>query len=488
MKNTKLINVLKTFSPEEMKLFDKFLASPFHNSGKNCTPLFRQIQKHYPVFNTEKITYENLHKKLYPGSKFNKQVMWNLVSAMEKMITEFLEQVAFRKNRFARLEMAISEFAGRKLSNNYLQKINEMEKLLDKKGIDYDYFDRKLHLEIYKQEYYFLTDKTQFKGDSTLKSSEYQTMLFLRMTVGALRDLRILEEFHNYNYNVNISLEFVKNLNFEIIIEYAKKGKFEYTYLIELNYHSLMMLLKPEQTDHVVRFRELYQAHYKKLAIGEQSVMMHWLINYCLYNLDLSKDENNRMVFELNDFRLKEGLAFYPDDQLSRAIYLQIFNSALRANETEWALDFIKEYTVKLMPEFRDSMRCQAYAFLYFHTKEYGKVLNYLNKVEFIDIMDKLQTRILSAKTYYELNEMETLLNYVDAAKHFLSSNPSVSETVRLQIHTFLNYISKLVFLRENKSRAEISILRKEIESAEEVASKKWLLEKLGELLEKTSV
>jgi hypothetical protein len=482
MKNSKLINILKTFSEEEMKLFEKFLASPFHSGGKNCTPMFRVIKKYHPDFNTDMISSENLHKKLYPRSKFNKQVMWNLSSALEKMAKEFLEQIALRKDKFTRMELAISEFNKRKLAGNYSQSIGEMEKVLEKMGIDYDYFDKKLHLEIFKQDYYFLTDKIQFKGDSTLKSAEYQVILFLKMNVTALRDLSILEEYHNYKIDTNLPLEIAGNIHYNAIIDYAKKKNYEYTYLIELYYHSLMMLLKPKETGHVVKFRELYQAHYKKLTIGEQRDMMHWLINYCLYNLDLGCDENNRMVFELNDFRLKEGLAFHLDNQLSKAIYLQIFNSALRANETGWALNFIKEYTSRLMPELRETMKCQAYAFLYFHTHEYGRALDYLNKIEFMDIMDKLQTRILTAKTYYELNEPETLLHYVDATKHFLSSNPSVSEIIRVQIHTFIKYINKIVFLRENKDQVEINVLKKEIESVEEVASKKWLLEKLDEL------
>jgi hypothetical protein len=486
MKNSKLINILKTFSPEEMKLFEKFLASPFHSSGKNCVPMFRVMKKYYPDFKTEMTNYENLHKKLYPGKNFNKQVMWNLSSALEKMTKEFLEQVALRKDKFTRMELAISEFNKRKLAGNYSQSIGEMEKVLEKMGIDYDYFDKKLHLEIFKQDYYFLTDKIQFKGDSTLKSAEYQVILFLKMNVTALRDLSILEEYHNYKIDTNLPLEIAGNINYDAIIDYAKKKNYEYTYLIELYYHSLMMLLKPKETGHVVKFRELYQAHYKKLTIGEQRDMMHWLINYCLYNLDLGNNENNRMVFELNDFRLKEGLAFHLDNQLSKAIYLQIFNSALRANETGWALNFIKEYTSRLMPEFRETMKCQAYAFLYFHTHEYGRALDYLNKIEFMDIMDKLQTRILTAKTYYELNEPETLLHYVDATKHFLSSNPSVSEIIRLQIHTFIKYINKIVFLRENKDQAEVNSLKKEIQSVEEVASKKWLLEKLDELVIET--
>lgn len=314
MKNSKLINILKTFSPEEIKLFEKFLASPFHSSGKNCIPLFRVMKKFHPEFDTDKISYENLHSKLYPGKKFNKQVMWNLSSALEKMTKEFIEQIALKKDKFTRMSLAISEFNTRKLAHNYSQAIAEMEKVVQKTGIDYDHFDKKLHLEIFKQDYYFLTDKTQFKGDSTLKSAEYQVLLFLRMSVTALRDLKILEEYHNYKIDINLALEFAGNIDYETIIEYAKRKNYEYTYLIELYYHSLMMLLKPAETEHMVKFRELFREHYKKLASNEQKDMMHWLINYCLYNLDLGKEENNRMIFELNDFRIKEDLAFHPDN------------------------------------------------------------------------------------------------------------------------------------------------------------------------------
>jgi hypothetical protein len=319
-------------------------------------------------------------------------------------------------------------------------------------------------------------------GDSMLKFSEWQALLFLRMTVGGLRDLKILDEYHNYIIGVNIPLEFAKNLDLESIIDYANKKKFKYAFLIEIYYHSLMMLKEPQQTGHFDKFMELYWAHYKKFTMNEQSDMMHWMINYCLYNLDLGENKYRRIAFGLNEFRLKEGLAFYPENQLSKAIYLQILNSALDVNETGWAENFIKNYTTKLLPEFQDSVRCMAYAFLHFHTKDYSKVLNNLNKVEFIDVQDKLFIRALAAKSYYELNEMETLLHYIDSSKHFLVNNPSVSEIIRLYSRNFFQYLKKLVFIRENNDRDGLGILKMEIEKNMEISQKKWLLEKLNEL------
>ena len=73
MKDIRLINILKTFSKEEMKLFGKFAASPYHNSGKNCMPLFKLLSKSHPDFETGGFTYETIHKKLYrAGNSINR--------------------------------------------------------------------------------------------------------------------------------------------------------------------------------------------------------------------------------------------------------------------------------------------------------------------------------------------------------------------------------------------------------------------------------
>src|SRR5689334_25124303 len=102
MKASKLINILRTFSKEEMGEFEKFAASPYHNTGKNIVPFLKQLQKYHPNFDDDKLSYEYFYTKLYPGKKFNKQVMWNLCSAMEKASAEFLIQQRLRADKFTK--------------------------------------------------------------------------------------------------------------------------------------------------------------------------------------------------------------------------------------------------------------------------------------------------------------------------------------------------------------------------------------------------
>ena len=401
---------------------------------------------------------------------------------MEKLTKEFLKQEALKKNDFVQMDLALTEFGSRKLFSNYSNTLREMEELLDKTDIDFEYFSRKDKLNIFKQKYYFSVDKVHLIGDSTLKTAEWAAIYLLRIIVGALKDMQILREYYNYKIDVNVPLAIVENLDLKSIVDYVNREKFEYAFHIEIYYHSLMMLLEPEQTWHLDKYRVLFEEHFRKFNKIEQTSILHDMINYCMYNQHLGNNKFKRIIFELNEFQLKEGLVYYPDNQLSKTKYLQILNSAIAVNETEWAENYIKDYAPKLLPEIRESMKCMANAFLCFHTKEYRKVLENVNKVEFVDIRDKIQTRALSAKSYFELNETETLLHNIDSTKHFLVSNPSVSDIERIQIHNFFKYLTKLVFAKESKDTAEISILRDDIERNKEISNKEWLLEKISEL------
>ena len=482
MNNSRLINTLKTFSEEEIRMFGKFIASPFHNNGKNCAAFYKQLLRFYPGFDSVKLTPETIYKNLYRGKKFNKQVIWNFTSALEKMAREFLKQIALKKNDFTGIGLMLSEFGKRKLPGNYSRTLAEMEKLLESADIDYDYFENMGHLENYKQEYFHLLDKIPSMSDSKLKASEYQVILFLRMTVGGLNDMKLLSDNYNFSFDVNIPLEFAKNIDLKTIVEYANKQKFKYSFLIEIYCLSLMMLLEPGQTVHFEKVFKLYNLHYCKFSMSEKRNMMHWIVNYCLQNMDIDENRFRRIIFDLNLFRLKEKLVYYPEEQMPKAIYTQILNSALAVKETEWAMGFIKNYSVKLQPGIRDSMISMAYAILYFHTGEYRKALKNLNNVELNDTTDKLLARTLTARSLYELGEMETLLHYIDSTRIFLVKNPSVSERSRIYIRNFFKYTGKIISIKEAMEPGKISLIRKEIEKTEELSNKKWLLEKLNEL------
>lgn len=50
MRNTALINTLRTFSKQEIKEFGLFIQSPFNNTNQSVIKMYRQIKILYPDF------------------------------------------------------------------------------------------------------------------------------------------------------------------------------------------------------------------------------------------------------------------------------------------------------------------------------------------------------------------------------------------------------------------------------------------------------
>lgn len=482
MKDSRLLKILRSFSPKEMMLFEKFLTSPFHRSEKNCHSFFIQVKKFYPQFNSGKLTYENLYSIMYPGKTYNKQVMWNLGSATEKMARKFLVQQALRKNKFKETSLLLGELKERKLTDNYLIALNELEKELGEEKLDFFYFENSSILEGSRIDYYYLVDKVKNMADSKLKDYEYHLLMYLRLIAGGVNDMNILERNYNIKFNVNIPLEFIKNTDILKFTGYAKQKNYKYNYLIEIYYHAISMVLIPADPVHFIKMRELFSRHASKFSVNEKRNMIFWLLNYCRQPKRSKEIDYVRVEFELNQFRLKEGLVFYPENQISKGLFNNIKNSALNAGEIKWAEVFVSNYAEKLSPEVRLETVAFASAEIYFQMKEYEKVLKTLSRISFTEQSDKISARILIAQAFYELNEFETLLNYIDSSLHFMNKNITLSENRRGYFKQFFKLLKKII-LQKNKQDVSLNVVLKKDIISKETAEKLWLVGKINEMI-----
>ena len=128
LKDTKLINLLKTLTPDEMKSFAKFISSSYFNSVKNYVKLFKELEKFYPKFDDDKLTNEYIYKKLFKAKAFNKQIMWNLISGFEKLAREFLIQNAFAKLKPLKHTLIFGELENRDLDKLFVKRWTRWKK------------------------------------------------------------------------------------------------------------------------------------------------------------------------------------------------------------------------------------------------------------------------------------------------------------------------------------------------------------------------
>lgn len=485
MKETRLIENLKTFSKSEWKLFEKFAASPFFNNGRNYLPFIKQLEKFYPTFENDKLTYEHIHKKLYPGKPFNKQVMWNLASELEKLSREFILQLGFMDNKLERFNILFEELLKRKLDKQNLREIEGAEKLLNEERSGPGYFNSKRTLEDNKSEYWNTIKGRQDKAyESIVKGTEYFILNMFADISTQVWDLHILNRMYNSGVSTRTAYEFFRKLDLEKMVTHAEENHYEFALLLRFYYNKIMTALDEDNEKYFFDMKKYFADNSDLFDIKEQKNIIITLANYCANKMRLGNEYYFKELFEINKMRLEKGTATLGNGRINKALYHQILRNALAVNEVKWAEDFIKDYTPMLNEEFRKPMEAMALGYLWFVKRDYRKCLYHINRVEFIDIRDKLHTRILSAKSYYELTETELLLHYIDSSLHFISSNEAIEDETREAYQKFFKYLEKLVLYKTSSDNFVLEKLKESIgrDNVLRLRHGSWFSEKIDEL------
>lgn len=465
-----------------MKEFEKFISSPFFNKGRNYIHFFNQLKKFYPKFDNDVMTPEYIYAKLYPGKKFNKQILWNMTSQMLAMAEDFLTYESLRKNKFVREQQISGEFLERRLSAFYKKKLNEMESAIDSLGIGAAYFRQKADLEDSRMGYHFIEDTQQFLPELVNKKGDYVILHFMRELSDIIGSMRTSKSMYNKQYEDSITYKFVTNLMLDKIVEYAYNTKFKYAPVLDIYYETIMLSLEYGDKKHFFRLKELFEQNHHLFTKQEKSLVAAELTNYCVQKMNEGDTSLRQANFELDKFKLKHEIV-YISRLLPKVTFMQILGNALFLKEFEWAETYIEEYVPKLKASYQKPTRVMCYAHLYYLKKDYAKVLEYLSRVEFIDTLDKLYARTLYIRTYFEMKEFETLISYLDSTKHFYEKNPYVSNTLRSNNLKFVGCMNRLLAAMESKDDFELEKIKKQVMEDKTIANRDWMADKIDEIL-----
>jgi hypothetical protein len=204
---------------------------------------------------------------------------------------------------------------------------------------------------------------------------------------------------------------------------------------------------------------------------------------YCGKQIIKGKMDYVKEAFELhktelqkNSYDVKHGRA------LSTVNYHNILQLSLYLKEFEWTQKFIREYTCKVIDYEQENMLNFGYACLNFEMGSYDKVLEYASKIKPEHFFLKYEIKGIMLRTYYELNQVESVLSLIDTSKHFLYKNRSVSDERKVPFGNFLKFLSELVKIKDEKNSRKIENVKNEILNEKILFKKKWLIEKIQEL------
>ncbi len=470
MQSTKLINILRTLKPLEIKRFGEFVNSPYFNTNSRLISLYNEIRKFYPEFQDKEFTKEFLFSKLFPKEKYKDETIRNYLSDLTELGEEFLSITNIQRDRFTYTKHLLMELNIRELDRHFEKNMKVAIASLEKRSIKDDTF--------YHDKFVLESEINLFneiRGKFSLFEHQKQQDFLLKFFI-----IKLLK-IHCYmlNHNIYISDETYNLIYLEELLDHLKKTSYKDLPILEIYYLKLLLYITQSE-DNFHKLKKLFLANVSLLGKEEQHNTFVTLTNYCTRKVQ----EGNRSFYKDN-FELRKLMItgdYYLRNRIDTTMYKNAVKSAMRVKEFDWADKFADDFKEKIDQASKQSAFCYVKALVHFYRKDYRTSLEFLSKTGTEDFSNKIEIKNLSLKIYYETNEIDPLYSLIDSYRHFLNNNEFEKELHKIRNLNFLKFVHSLIKLKENPDDYLIVTMKKEIEQANPIIEKDWLLEKIEEM------
>lgn len=483
MHNHNAIELLKTLNEDELKRLVDFLNSPFFNKKEVVCRLFSIIEKKAPDYKGTSLKKENLHKKLFPGKKYNEQMLRNRMSELTSLIKQFITITGFQKDEMLQKKCYTKQLRKKEKFELAEKQISETFELIEKRNnFDEVYFKDKLDMLYESVKIHSAKDKVPMKLKLSYKRTEYILNYFFLNLLGVNTDIILNEIEGKTKPDFDFAKHFFDTFDFEKYLSVLKEKKYEHYPLIAIHYYGNLSILKPENEDYYRKIKELIFNHYEKFNLMQVYNFWSLLSNSIFVNYINKGSAFLKEGHEVNKFFVEKEL--YPKDRpFSPQAYKNTIINALFAKEIEWADDFAEKYKSKLSSESRDNRYNYCKALILSNKKNYNESIEYLGKVFKDDWNSKLNVRLLYIKNYYELGCSEQVFSHIDAFMHYRVNNPdNIPGYLEDKVKDTLFYLNKIANAKFNGKKFDYADYKKAKE-LNTLLYKEWLLEKMEELL-----
>lgn len=489
MQDSKLIEILKIFTPKEWKDFEKFVNSPYFSTGRDVSGLYNILKKHHPDFSSDKLDKENIFSSLFPDEAFNEKKLKNITSDFTGMAEQFLVNEALALNEELFDETLARVYKDKKNDKLFLRTLNSLEKKISTGKFQSDNcYNEEERLERLFEEYYIGIHKFEKSVPKRIKYTEYVILTFFVTFLRKQRDKIIIQSYYNLEFTSSLIESVYESIDFDKLLKLLKEKKSEWLWLIEIYYYAFKTLQNVDDEGMFKKFQELFYENSNKFSRKEQYFIFNDFIAWLHTKDNKFGTLSAREEFEIFK-KMLEYNAYSPSEKefMSVLLYRNIMNMAIILEEFSWFENFITEFTSKLKPEFRDNMENLAKANLFFVEEKFEDALGCLSKIPYDIFIYKVDIKNLMLRIYYELELYETAFSMINAFRNFLSTTDEISEIFKTQQLNFINFYNKLLKMKAENKFDDAGFIAKEIEKKDSVASKSWLIEKASKMNSKVN-
>ncbi len=474
MYQSKAIQLIKLFTGKECRNFLVFLKSPQLKNSEELVALGELLVSYYPKFDSPELDRVKLFNKLYRNEPYQEKKLPYLFTDLVKHIEAYLVQLYVHENESVYDHILLKVYYERNAEKYFKQTLEAQQKKEEgqlAKKIGY-YFHQ---YEINQMANALVLNKTgHSSGDLLKRSLNMLDQFYFQEKLRSANMLFNYSDIHANEYEVILIRQIVEACN-EIpfnTIPTLQAYKATYSLLTEENNNVILSELQ-----------DFIQENEDKISFDYLREIYGYIRNHHVINTNTGQSKNPLPLFELLKILIEKNYLL-ENGFLSPWDYQNMVITAIRCGELDYAYNFINSYRELLDPIFKGPSFHLNMAYYYFAQKDYSKTLQYVNKVDSNDDNFVLSIKVLTIKTYYELEEFVPLFYLFDSFYIFLKRNKSLSNQHKSRYLNFIKYIKKVAKIKLG-SKTSAMTLKDEINEKKQSVDMRWLNFKLDELIEK---
>lgn len=461
MQTSKLGQLLQTFNTTDWKNFVAFIESPYFNNNEEVVALGHFLHTLQPDLELSK---EEVFTRCYSARRFDAQRMGYLMNYLLKLAEQFLAIERFCKDEFQSARYTLLELSEKKLQKHYEFLKRKVDKALaEKPDASKVSMQRFQFAEI--EMIHFSNQKVRRFDPSMQKVydglNNYYYIQILKYACALLSWELVVKG----NFNVSVITDRMVNA----LLEDPPVSPIIRIYL------SIYKTIRTQDTEGENYFDDLLgfiDSYEQEIHKDEMSEIYTYAINFGVRKIRSGRENYTSKVLDLYRRAIDRHYLF-SGGYLSHWTYTNVVKLALLQDRYEWAEAFIQDYKKYLGPKFYEDAFHFNLADLYFSRMRYNEVLGQLQHLSFSDPYYNLGSRMILIKTFYELDQMESVLSYLASFTIYLKRNKGMSHTYQ---QTCLNFCKLLHQILKVKSEGKKEKLIYQVEQTNPLAERNWLL------------
>jgi len=485
----KLFRLMSVLGEGELPEVEKFLQSPFHNTNKDCTLLFRRLCKFHPGMDSTRLTKEFLFARLYGQAAYDDGKMRKLMARLTGLLERFLTIRALEGSEETSNKMLIQSLGDRSDYGLFKAAVDSRIKALEQRPER----GREFFQEMYQlyQALFFHPETSKF----TVRHDYFQpyisnierffTLAALQSGTESIIRRRTLKWDGQIYY-------------LEAADQIAMNTDMAQVPVVNFFHQVFRLYYAPQEAADLTRLKEALTGCFAQMGFDEQRLALKVLINYAIPRSNDGSMEHAKFMFELFRIGIEKNMLIIGGSAVNTDLFMNITTTGLLVRELAWTKDFMKKYGGLLAEEDRFLALQFCKANWHYHNGlylddmgEFEKSLQALNliPVRASENFD-LRARSLQLRVSYEVfkRKADILDNILAQAKNFrrhIAANHTYSEAKKDTYFNFIKHYSVLARLANDLDLQPPAVEKAllELNADKYCLLRRWLNEKLKELL-----